>query len=63
MKPNKTFSIINSIFDIAFILTALLIGLNVVEMNNFHASLFAIWGGMKIVSLISKKVYKQKQLK
>ncbi|MBU5677804.1 hypothetical protein KQI88_15405 [Alkaliphilus sp. MSJ-5] len=61
MKSNKKLSVINSIFDVVFIITALLIGLNVFEMNNFSAILFVIWGGLKIVSLIGKKLYKQRQ--
>lgn len=61
MKLNKKLSIINKIFDLVFIITALLIGLNVFEMNNFSATLFMIWSGLKIVGLIGKKVYKQRQ--
>ncbi|AKL94931.1 hypothetical protein CACET_c14700 [Clostridium aceticum] len=61
MKSNKKLAAINSIFDVVFIITALLIGLNVFEMNNFSAILFVIWSGLKIVSLVSKKVCKQRQ--
>jgi len=61
MKSIKKLYIINDIFDVVFIITAILIGLNVFEMNDLSAILFVFWSGFKIVSLISKKVYKQRQ--
>lgn len=56
MKSIRRISIINGIFDFVFVITAILISLNVFEMNDFLAILFVFWSGFKIISLISKKV-------